>query len=73
VNKGTPDEMVLEPNGNAHRLVFKFKAATNIEPGGGHMQQDVFIIDNPSHHTEEWPYLDKGQEQTGKFEFKRKQ
>ena len=58
--------MVLEPNGDAHRLVFKFKDGTNIESGGGHMQQVVFILDGPDHHTEEWTYLEKGQEQTGK-------
>ena len=64
--------MVLVPGGDANKLMFKFKDGTNIEPGGGHMNQLVFTIDGPNHHMEEWTYLVDGKETTSRAEFRRK-
>jgi DUF971 family protein len=47
------------------KLIFKF------EPGGGYMNQMVFIIDGPDHHIEEWSYL-RDDQQTTRFDFRRK-
>jgi hypothetical protein len=64
--------MVLAPGGDANKLVFKFKDGTNIEPGVGHMNRLVFILDGPNHHIEEWTYLKDGQETTARSDFHRK-
>jgi hypothetical protein len=64
--------MVLVPGGDANKLVFKFKDGTNIEPGGGHMNQVTFVIDAPNHHAEEWTYVEKDQETVARFDFHRK-
>lgn len=63
--------MVLVSGDDPNKLVFKFKDGTNIEPGGGHMNQVTFVIDGPNHHAEDWVYLDKGKETTAHFDFKR--
>ena len=65
--------MVLVSGGDPNRLVFKFKDGTNIQSEAGHMQQVAFSFDTPNHHVEEWTYLEKGKEDTTRFEFKRKQ
>jgi hypothetical protein len=36
------------------------------------MNQVAFIIDAPNHHTEEWTYVQKGQETVARFDFYRK-
>jgi hypothetical protein len=64
--------MVLARGGDPNKLVFKFKDGTNLDPETGHMNQVVFIFDTPDHHIEEWTYLEKGKEMTGKFDFHRK-
>lgn len=65
--------MVLVNGGDQNRLVFKFKDGTNIQPDAGHMRQVAFVFDGANHHIEEWTYLDKGKEETTKFDFRRKQ
>jgi len=65
--------MVLMTGGDPKRLVFKFKDGTNIQPDAGHMQQVAFIFDGANHHIEEWTYIDKGKEDTTRFDFRRKQ
>jgi hypothetical protein len=65
--------MVLVSGGDPNRLVFKFKDGTNIQSDAGHMQQVAFTFDTPNHHIEEWTYLEKGKEDTTRFEFRRKQ
>ena len=64
--------MVLVPDGDTNKLVFKFKDGTNIDPEAGHMNQVAFIIDAPNHHREEWTYVQKGQETVARFDFHRK-
>jgi hypothetical protein len=63
--------MVLVRGGDPNKLVFKFKDGTNIDPETGHMNQVVFIFDQPDHHVEEWTYLEKGKQMTGRFDFHR--
>jgi len=65
--------MVLMTGGDPNRLVFKFKDGTNIQPDAGHTQQVAFIFDGANHHIEEWTYIDKGKEDTTRFDFRRKQ
>jgi hypothetical protein len=64
--------MVLVTGGDPNKLVFKFKDGTNIGPNSGHMNQVTFVIDGPSHHAQDWVYLEKGKETIAHFDFKRK-
>ncbi len=56
---------------DAKSVTFEFVDGTNIAPGAGHMQRVTFAQPDANHHTEEWVFLDKGQEHKEIFTLER--
>ena len=52
---------------DAKSVTFEFVDGTNIAPGDGHMQRVTFTQPDADHHTEEWVFVDHGQEHRERF------
>ena len=52
---------------DAKSVTFEFFDGTNIAPGDGHMQRVTFTQPDADHHTEEWVFVDHGQEHKERF------
>ncbi|HLV86393.1 MAG TPA: hypothetical protein VKV39_05400 [Candidatus Sulfotelmatobacter sp.] len=61
----------ISPDGKT--VSFNFMDGTNIEPAdAGHMQRMVLTLIDDNHHTEEWTFLDHGNEHKELFDLRRK-
>jgi hypothetical protein len=61
----------LSPDGKT--ITFTFVDATNLAtPDAGHMQRMVLTLLDENHHTEEWTFLDHGNEMRQVFDLRRK-
>lgn len=61
----------LSPDGKV--VTFTYLDATNLSsPESGHMQKMVLTLIDDNHHTEEWTFVDHGQEHKEVFDLHRK-
>jgi hypothetical protein len=61
----------VSPDGKT--ITFKFVDATNLASAdAGHMDHMVLTLLDDNHHTEEWVFVDHGQEQKRLFDLRRK-
>jgi len=60
----------VSPDGKT--ITFTFFDGTNIAPGAGHMQKMVLTMLDGNHHTEEWTFVDHGNEMKEFFDLHRK-
>jgi hypothetical protein len=63
-------EASVSPDGKI--LTFTFVDGTNIAPGAGHMEKMVLTMLDENHHTEDWTFVDHGQETKRFFDLHRK-
>ena len=61
----------ISPDGKT--VTFNFMDGTNIDsPESGHMQRMVLTLIDDNHHSEEWTFVDHGQEHKELFDLRRK-
>jgi hypothetical protein len=65
--------MLAEVSPDGKRFTFNFLDATNLaKPDAGHMHRMVLTIEDSSHMTQQWFYVDGAKEMTETFKFSRK-
>jgi hypothetical protein len=70
---GNQPRMQASTSPNGKIITFTFVDATNLDtPDAGHMQRMVLTLLDENHHTEEWTFLDHGQEHKALFDLYRK-
>jgi hypothetical protein len=69
---GNEPRMEASASPDGRTLTFTFVDGTNIAPGAGHMQKMVLTLLDENHHTEDWTFVDHGQELKRFFDLHRK-
>ncbi|HZP00721.1 MAG TPA: hypothetical protein VFD30_10540, partial [Terriglobia bacterium] len=70
---GNQPRMQATASPDGRTITFDFVDATNLaSPDAGHMYRVVFTFTDPTHHTEEWHFLDHGKEMVEKFQLQKK-
>lgn len=70
---GNQPRMQASVSPDGHTLTFNYVDATNLSsPDAGHMQRMVLTILDDNHHSEEWTFVDHGNERKEKFDLHRK-
>jgi hypothetical protein len=69
---GNQPRMTSSASPDGKTVTFDFLDATNLaSPDAGHMQRVVITMIDPTHHTEDWTYLDHGKETKELFDLRR--
>lgn len=70
---GNQPRMQASVSPDGRTITFNYVDATNLSaPDAGHMQRMVLTLLDDSHHTEEWTFVDHGQEHKETFDLRRK-
>ncbi|HVP66232.1 MAG TPA: hypothetical protein VMT17_03105 [Anaeromyxobacteraceae bacterium] len=64
--------MKATPDSTPERMTFEFVDGTNLKTHPGRMQRLTVSASDPSRHTQEWVFLDRGKASTMVFEMTRK-
>jgi hypothetical protein len=70
---GNQPRMQASASPDGKTITFNFLDATNLDnPQSGHMDHVAIAVLDPNHHTEEWTFINHGQEMKEVFDLKRK-
>jgi len=70
---GNQPRMQAETSADGKTITFTYFDATNLaSPDAGHMQKMILTVIDENHHTEEWVFVDHGQEHREMFDLHRK-